>query len=176
MVTERGRAVQANGRREMAENDVGNRRTAWRIMASVKPEDEQKATYARKCVMKVEAGLQTISDGILTLMDKDLIPSASTGEMKLLCIEMKDDDHRCLAEFAGRDTKSEALQDPDEARKMARVALDVEAIQLAPQEQIQGCTVEGIFKVPVSQAMEEIAEVVGAESSHGANRGVGRNR
>ena len=59
---------------------------------------------------------------------------------------------------------------------MARVALDVEAIQLAPQEHIQGCTVEGIFKVPVSEAMEEIAEVVGAESSHGANRGLGRNR
>ena len=87
--------------------------------------------------------------------------------MKLLCIEMKGDDYRCLAEFAGSDTKSEALQDADEVRKMARVALDVEAIQLAPQEQIQGCTVEGIFKVPVSKAMEEIADVVGAESSRG---------
>ena len=139
---------------KLAENDVGNRRTAWRIIASVKPEDEQKATYARKYVMKVEAGLQKISDGSLTLMDKDLVPSATTGKMKLLCTEMKG----CLAEFAGRDTKSEALQDADEARKMARVALDVEAIQLAPQEQIQCCTVEGIFKVPVSQAMEEIAE------------------
>ena len=90
-------------------------------------------------------------------MDKDLVPSATTGEMKLLCIEMNGDDYGCLAEFAGRDTKSEALQDPDEARKMARVALDVEAIQLARQEQIQGCTVKGIFKVPVSQAIEEIA-------------------
>ena len=80
MVTERGRAVQANGSREMAGNDVGNRRTAWRI-ASVKPEDEQQATYVRKYVMKVEAGLQKIYDGILTLMDKDLIPSAATGEM-----------------------------------------------------------------------------------------------
>ena len=78
MVTEIGRALQANGRREMAENDVGNRRTAWRIIASVKPEDEQKATYARKYVMKVEAGLQKISDGSLTLMDKDLVPSATT--------------------------------------------------------------------------------------------------
>ena len=42
-----------------------------------KEDKEQQASYAKEYVAKVEAELQKICDGILALMDKNLIPSAS---------------------------------------------------------------------------------------------------
>ena len=68
-------------------NAVGNRRAAWRVITSVKQKetskgDEQLVSNAREYVEKVEGELQKIRDGILTLMDKMLVPSASTGESK----------------------------------------------------------------------------------------------
>ena len=41
-----------------------------------KHDNEQNASYAKEHVAKVGAGLQKIYDGILALMDKNLIPSA----------------------------------------------------------------------------------------------------
>merc|ERR1712227_751951 len=91
-------------------NAVGSRRAAWRIITSVEQKEktkgnEQQASYAREYVAKVEAELQKICDGILALMDKNLIPSASTGESKVFYYKMKGD-YRYLAEFATGDAKS----------------------------------------------------------------------
>ena len=44
MVAESGRAVKAKSHDEVAGDDVGNRRTAWRIIASVDPKHEKQAT------------------------------------------------------------------------------------------------------------------------------------
>ena len=41
-----------------------------------KQDNEQQASYAKDYFAKVEAELQKIYDGILALMDKNLIPSA----------------------------------------------------------------------------------------------------
>merc|ERR1712012_78185 len=73
--------------------------------------NEQQASYAREYVAKVEGELQKICDGILALMDKNLIPSASTGESKVFYYKMKGDYYRYLAEFATGDAKSEAAED-----------------------------------------------------------------
>ena len=63
-------------------NAVGNRRADWRTTTSVEPKDkteayEQQAAYAGEYGVKLEAELQKISDGILALMDKDLIDTES---------------------------------------------------------------------------------------------------
>ena len=63
---------------------------------------EQLATHAREYVAKVEGELQKIRDGILALMDENLIPSASTGECKVFYYKMKGDFYRYLAEFANK--------------------------------------------------------------------------
>ena len=42
-----------------------------------KQDNEQQASYAKEYVAKVEAGLQKICEGILALMDKNLIPLAA---------------------------------------------------------------------------------------------------
>ena len=51
-------------------------------------------------------------------------------------------------------------QDPQKARKLARVAFDVQAIQLVPQERIQEHTVEETIDDPMPHVMEETVEGV----------------
>ena len=66
---------------------AGDRHAAWRIIASDEQKEkfkgiEQQASHAREHVAKVEGEIQKIRDGILALMDENLIPSSSTGESK----------------------------------------------------------------------------------------------
>ena len=87
MVAERGHAHDG-GEQPMHCNAVGSRRTAWRIIARVEqPEkilsNEQRTEYAKQYIAEVEDALQKASDGILAMMDENLIPSASTGESKV---------------------------------------------------------------------------------------------
>ena len=62
MVAEPGRAAKANCHDEVAGDGVGNRRTAWRLIASVEPKYEQQATCTREYLTEVEAGLLKIND------------------------------------------------------------------------------------------------------------------
>ena len=71
-----------------------SRRAAWRTTTSVEQKEKTKgnewqAANAREYAVKVEAELQKVCDGILALMDKDLIPSESTREPKVFCYKMK---------------------------------------------------------------------------------------
>ena len=167
---------------------------AWRILAS----EEQREKTAEceqqgECAAKAKAELQKICDGILALMDKELIPSASTEDSKVFCFKMKDDYNRCLAESATGDARSKSAEDdrvahteatkvverdlimtqpirldialsisvfqsdPDEARKMARAAVDVVASPSVPQERIQ----ERVQQHTVEETvMEEITGLV----------------
>ena len=52
------------------------------------------------------------------------------------------------------------VQNPDEARKKARVAFDVKANQVVPQEQVQERIIEETIDVVAPQVVEEPAEVV----------------
>ena len=96
-------------------NAVDSRRAAWRVITSIeqneKPEhEEQLASHAREYIAEVEGELQKIRDGILALMDKNLIPSASTDESKVLYYKMKGDYCRYLAECATGDAKGKAAE------------------------------------------------------------------
>ena len=98
-------------------NAVDSRRAAWRVITSIeqneKPEGkEQLASNAREYIAEVERELQKIRDGILALMDKNLIPSASTDETKMLSYKMKSDYYRYLAECATGDAKGKATEVP----------------------------------------------------------------
>ena len=72
-----------------------------------------RAASSRRCTRgstsrKGEAELQKICDGILGLMDNDLIPLARTEESKVLDFKVKGDYCRYLAECATRDAVSNA--------------------------------------------------------------------
>ena len=58
----------------------------------------------------MERELQKIRDAIPALMDKNLIPSASTDESKVLYYKMKGDYYRYLAECATGDAKGKAAE------------------------------------------------------------------
>merc|ERR1719394_1532736 len=96
-------------------NAVGSRRAAWRIITSVEQKEktkgnEEQAKYAKEYCSKVEAELQKICDTILGLLDKNLIPKATTGESKVFYQKMKADYYRYIAEFTDGDAKSKAAE------------------------------------------------------------------
>merc|ERR1711913_16448 len=96
-------------------NAVGSRRAAWRIITSVEQKEktkgnEEQAKYAKEYCTKVEGELQKICDTILGLLDKGLIPKASTGESKVFYQKMKADYYRYIAEFSDGDSKAKAAE------------------------------------------------------------------
>ena len=70
---------------------------------------EQQADDAREYAIMLEAELQRIYAGILALMDKNLIPSASTGEPRAFYSERKDDYYRFLAERTTGNAQSKTV-------------------------------------------------------------------
>merc|ERR1712014_129308 len=68
-------------------NAVGSRRAAWRIITSVEQKESTKgnaeqAQMAKEYCQKVECELDKICDGILDLLEKNLISKATAGESK----------------------------------------------------------------------------------------------
>ena len=120
-------------------NTVDSRRAAWRVITSIKQNEkpegkeqlashareyitsieqnekpegkEQLASHAREYIAEVEGELQKIRDGILAVMNKNLIPLVSTDESKVLYYKMKSDYCRYLAECATYDAKGKATED-----------------------------------------------------------------
>jgi 14-3-3 protein epsilon len=85
-------------------NLVGARRASWRILQSVEQSEVAKGNEKRvKLIQKyrtvVEKELDDICGEILELLDKHLIPSASTCEASVFYLKMKADYLRYLSEF-----------------------------------------------------------------------------
>merc|ERR1711977_299932 len=78
---------------------------------------------------KVETELQQICDGIIALLESNLIGKASTGESKVFYQKMKADYYRYIAEFSSGDAKSKAAENArlayEEAHKVAEKDLAV---------------------------------------------------
>jgi 14-3-3 protein epsilon len=115
-------------------NAVGSRRAAWRIITSVEAKEKTKgnndnAAWAKEFCQKVEKELHEICGTILELLDKNLIPKASTGESKVFYQKMKADYFRYIAEFTDGDSKSKAAESArqayEEAQKVAEKDLAV---------------------------------------------------
>lgn len=83
---------------------MGARRASWRILQSVEQSEVAKGNEKRvKLIQKyrtvVEKELDEICGEILELLDKHLIPSASTCEASVFYLKMKADYLRYLSEF-----------------------------------------------------------------------------
>ena len=93
-------------------NVVGVRRASWRIVASIEHREEGKGNeehggLVREYHRKIESELDTVCDGVLSLLDMHLVPSSSSAESKVFYLKMKGDYHRYLAEFkSGSDRKA----------------------------------------------------------------------
>jgi hypothetical protein len=94
-------------------NLVGARRASWRILQSVEQSEIAKGNEKRvKLIQKyrtvVEKELDDICGEILELLDKHLIPSASTCEASVFYLKMKADYLRYLSEFKTDADRKEA--------------------------------------------------------------------
>ncbi|XP_003746767.1 14-3-3 protein epsilon [Galendromus occidentalis] len=120
-------------------NVIGARRASWRIISSIEQKEENKGTEARMPMIKtyrvqIEDELRGVCEDILGVLDKHLIPTASTGESKVFYHKMKGDYHRYLAEFAQGNDRKEAAENSLAAYKNAS---DVATSELPPTHPIR---------------------------------------
>jgi len=94
-------------------NVIGARRASWRIISSIEQKEETKGDSKYVSLIKsyrqqIEGELNKISGEILDVLDKNLLPSSTSGESKVFYCKMKGDYHRYLAEFATGDCRKKA--------------------------------------------------------------------
>ncbi|KAH0991331.1 hypothetical protein GBA52_002814 [Prunus armeniaca] len=96
-------------------NVIGARRASWRIMSSIEQKEESKGNEHNVKLIKgyrqkVEEELSKICNDILSIIDKHLIPSSTSGEATVFYYKMKGDYYRYLAEFKTDQDRKEAAE------------------------------------------------------------------
>jgi len=120
-------------------NVIGARRASWRIISSIEQKEENKGNEAhvariREYRTKVDTELSKICTDILGVLEKHLIPTATSGESKVFYYKMKGDYHRYLAEFASGQHRKEAAENSLLAYKAAS---DIASTELPPTHPIR---------------------------------------
>jgi len=120
-------------------NVIGARRASWRIVSSIEQKEEKRGNDAhRKAISeyrgKIEKELSDICADILGLLDKNLIPSATSSESKVFYYKMKGDYHRYLAEFLTGEKRNEAS---DASLNAYKAASDIAEKELTPTHPIR---------------------------------------
>jgi len=116
-------------------NVIGARRASWRIISSIEQKEEgSNESQSRTYRVQIEKELKEICADILSLIDKHLIPHASTGESKVFYYKMKGDYYRYLAEFATSQDRKEAAEHSLVAYKAAS---DISTSELVPTHPIR---------------------------------------
>merc|ERR1712000_784446 len=97
-------------------NVIGARRASWRIISSIEQKEESKgstqsASRIKEYRAKVEKELSGICNDILEVLDKYLLPSATSGESTVFYSKMKGDYYRYLAEFTSGDQRETAANE-----------------------------------------------------------------
>jgi 14-3-3 protein epsilon len=120
-------------------NVIGSRRASWRIISSIEQKEEHKGNDKHVAINReyrtaIEAELNQICKDILEILDKNLIPSARTGESKVFFYKMCGDYHRYLAEFSSESDRKQAAQNSLEAYKQAT---DIAVTDLTPTHPIR---------------------------------------
>eukprot|EP00695_Tsukubamonas_globosa_P000402 TRINITY_DN129_c0_g1_i1.p1 TRINITY_DN129_c0_g1~~TRINITY_DN129_c0_g1_i1.p1 ORF type:complete len:288 (-),score=185.94 TRINITY_DN129_c0_g1_i1:59-838(-) len=120
-------------------NVIGARRASWRIVSSIESKEENKGNEGLVSKIKayrnkIEKELTDICNDILSILDRHLIPSATSGESKVFYYKMKGDYHRYLAEFATGETRKDAAENSLLAYKSAS---DIASTELQPTHPIR---------------------------------------
>jgi len=122
-------------------NVIGSRRAAWRILSSIEQREESKGgdnktrqELTAKYRQQVESEMKKICNDIVGLLDKHLIPNASTAESKVFFYKMNADYHRYLAEFLVKDERNASSENALVAYKKAT---DIAQAELATTHPIR---------------------------------------
>ncbi|KAL9253395.1 14-3-3 protein 6-like protein [Drosera capensis] len=106
-------------------NVIGARRASWRIISSIEQKEESRGNSDRVALIrdyrgKIESELSSICEGILKLLESQLVPSASAADSKVFYLKMKGDYYRYLAEFKTGSERKEAAENTLAAYKSAQ--------------------------------------------------------
>jgi len=85
-------------------------------------------------VKKIEKELKDICQEVLTLLDKFLIPKATTAESKVFYLKMKGDYYRYLAEVATGEDRQKVIE---ESQRAYNDAFDIAKNQMQPTHPIR---------------------------------------
>jgi len=94
-------------------NVIGARRAALRIIASIEQKEKSKGNEAnvlkiKSYAKKIHKELNDIVNDVMDVIDKHLIPHATTEESKVFYYKMKGDYYRYKAEFTQDDERKQA--------------------------------------------------------------------
>ncbi|KAL7671936.1 hypothetical protein ACOME3_006838 [Neoechinorhynchus agilis] len=97
-------------------NAVGSRRASWRIMTSIMEKEKTKNSQRKYNITKeyrelIEKELIGICNDLLGLLEKHLIPRASTPESKVFYLKMRGDYFRYMTECAQGEERSKVVED-----------------------------------------------------------------
>ena len=107
----------------------------------------------------MEGELQKIRDGILALMDKELIPSPGTDELKMSYYKMKSDYYRYLAECATDDAKGKATEDTCAAYAEATKIAEKDLVMNHPVRLAMALSsVVAQRQIPIDQTVQKTVE------------------
>ena len=86
-------------------NFVGTRRTSWRVLNSIEQKEERRNNLSNKSAassykIELEAELAKYCNDVLNVIDRDLLPKASSSESRVFYHKMKGDYFRYISEFA----------------------------------------------------------------------------
>ncbi|KFK23383.1 hypothetical protein AALP_AAs59400U000500 [Arabis alpina] len=120
-------------------NVIGARRASWRILSSIEQKEEsrgneQNVKRIKDYRTKVEVELSKICYDILAVIDKNLVPSATSGESTVFYYKMKGDYLRYLAEFKSGADRDEAA---DQSLKAYQAATTTASTELGPTHPIR---------------------------------------
>ncbi|KAE8697906.1 14-3-3 protein 10 [Hibiscus syriacus] len=122
-------------------NVIGSLHAAWRIVSSIEQKEEgrkneEHVLLVKEYKSKIESELSDVCASILTLLESNMIPSAtaSANESKVFYFKMKGDYHRYLAKFKAGDERKVAAKDTMLSYKAAQ---DIALAGLAPTHLIR---------------------------------------
>ncbi|CAF2837088.1 unnamed protein product [Rotaria sp. Silwood2] len=111
-------------------NVIGAHRSPWRTMSTIEQKaegSERKRQMAKEYREKIENELKDTCQELLTLLDKYLIPKATTAESRVFYLKMKGDYYRYLAEVA---TGSKRQKMAEESQRAYNDGLDAAKNQM----------------------------------------------
>eukprot|EP00039_Didymoeca_costata_P017869 m.331201 g.331201 ORF g.331201 m.331201 type:complete len:249 (+) comp16670_c0_seq1:131-877(+) len=117
-------------------NVVGARRSSWRVISSIEAKaDPTKQPIAEEYRKKIEQELKEICDEVLVLLDKYLVPNATTPESKVFYLKMKGDYFRYLAEVASDASERDGIV--TKSAQAYEAAFDISKSEMAPTHPIR---------------------------------------
>ncbi|KAE8685757.1 14-3-3 protein 10 [Hibiscus syriacus] len=96
--------------------------------------NEKHVVLVKEYRSKIESELSDVCASILTLLESNLIPSATASESKVFYLKMKGDYHRYLAEFKAGDERKAAA---DNIMLSYKAAQNIALADLAPTHPIR---------------------------------------